>query len=66
MTCGIWLFVWIALAIFAGERHKAISTRDADRPPQAQTYDRTKLLIFLGAVLAFVILVGILRSLFGN
>ena len=66
VTCGIWAVVWTGLAIFGGEKHKAISMRDADRPPQTQTYDRTKLFIFLGAVLAFVILVGILRSLFGN
>lgn len=61
VTCGVWALVWIYLAIFQGEKHKTISTRDADHRPQAQG-DRRTLLIVVGAVFAFLVVMSIIGS----
>jgi hypothetical protein len=61
VTCGVWVLVWIYLAMFQGERRKTISTADADRPPQAVKpwYKETRFLIAMAVILVIVILAAI-------
>jgi hypothetical protein len=56
--------VWLYLAIFQGEKHKTISTRDADRPPQAVKpwYQDQRFLI----AAAVVVLLIVIASIGGN
>jgi ABC-type Fe3+ transport system permease subunit len=63
VTCGVWVLVWAYLAIFQGEKHKTISTRDADRRPQAAQNNQKTLLIVIGAVFAFLVVMAIIGSL---
>lgn len=62
LTCFAWALVWIGLVIFAGEKHKTISTQDADRRPQAQGQNSKTILIVVGAVLAFLVVMAIIGS----
>jgi hypothetical protein len=64
ITCGVWALVWLYLAIFQGEKHKTISTRDADRPPQAVKpwYQDQRFLI----AVAIVVLLIVIASIGGN
>ena len=61
VTCGVWVLVWIYLAMFQGEKRKTISTADADRPPQAAKpwYKETRFLIAMAVILVIVILAAV-------
>jgi hypothetical protein len=61
VTCGVWVLVWIYLAMFQGERRKTISTADADRAPKAVKpwYKETRFLIAMAVILVIVILAAI-------
>jgi hypothetical protein len=64
LTCFLWAPVWIGLAIFAGEKHKTISTLDADRrPPVEGPWYRQTPVIVAGMVIAFFVLMGIIGAL---
>lgn len=62
LTCFAWALVWIGLAIFAGEKHKTISTQDADRRPQVEGQNTKTILIAVGAVFAFLVVMAIVGS----
>jgi hypothetical protein len=61
VTCGVWVLVWIYLAMFQGEKHKTISTRDADRPPQAikPWYKETRFLIAVAVIIVIIVLAAV-------
>lgn len=64
LSCFLWVPVWIGLAIFAGEKRKTISTRDADRPPQVmEEWYRRPPVIVAGIVVGFFIVMAIIGSL---
>lgn len=58
LSCGLWLFIWIPALMIGGERHKTISTRDADRPTQdiIPFYQKQEFQIAAGIILVLVVL----------